>query len=136
MAMEDGAFLGKILGLAREYVLSGREDALDAEPSGTQLRNKHKVDVDLEKLVPALLERYGAARGTRASDAVRGEGRTEPVRKWFHLPDGPEQEARDAALSHTDVRDRSAWRDDCLSLLGYDVVQEAEKVTAAVLEVR
>ncbi|CCF33163.1 salicylate hydroxylase [Colletotrichum higginsianum] len=136
MAMEDGAFLGKILGLATEYVLSGREDALDAEPSGTQLRNKHKGDVDLKKLVPAVLERYGAVRGTRASDAVRGEGRTEPVRKWFHLPDGPEQEARNAALSHNDARDRSAWRDDCLSLLGYDVVQEAEKVTAAVLEVR
>ncbi|WQF88293.1 Putative FAD-binding domain, FAD/NAD(P)-binding domain superfamily [Colletotrichum destructivum] len=136
MAMEDGAFLGKILGLARGYVLSGRGDALDADSSETQLRDKHEGDVDLKKLVPAVLEGYGAARGTRASDAVRGEGRTEPVRKWFHLPDGPEQEARDAALSHTDVRDRSAWRDDCLSLLGYDVVQEAEKVTAAVLEVR
>ncbi|TQN65307.1 FAD-dependent monooxygenase OpS4, partial [Colletotrichum shisoi] len=136
MAMEDGALLGKILGLARAHVLRGRGDASDAESSEAQLRDEHRGDVDLKKLVPAALEAYGAARGARASAAVRGEGRTEPVREWFHLPDGPEQEARDAALSHTDAGDRSAWRDDCLCLLGYDVVREAEKVTAAaVLEV-
>ncbi|KAJ0158557.1 3-hydroxybenzoate 6-hydroxylase 1 [Colletotrichum tanaceti] len=141
MAMEDGAFLGKLLGRAKDHVLRGRGDALDpddADSSESRLRDEHTGEPALTKLVPAVLEAYGAARDTRASAAVRGEGRTEPVRKWLHLPDGPEQEARDAALSQTDEGDspdRSAWRDGCRSLLGYDVVKEVDEVAAAVLEV-
>ncbi|KAK2040072.1 salicylate hydroxylase [Colletotrichum somersetense] len=133
MAMEDGAFLAKLLGLAKEHVRhkSAREKATTSEHSEKDLGDESGGETEFKKLIPAVLQTYGAARGTRASDALRGEGRTEPLRKWFHVPDGPEQETRDAELAGFDVEDESShktWRLHCDSVLGYDAIREATEV--------
>ncbi|KZL71140.1 salicylate hydroxylase [Colletotrichum tofieldiae] len=139
MAMEDGAFLAKLLGLAKEYVQSRYMQEKETRPdhSKVHLKAKYMGETELKKLVPTVLGKYGTVRGSRASDALRGEGRTEPLRKWFHVPDGPEQEARDAELAGIDIEDKSsytAWHWHCDSVLGYDAVREANEVSHNGLE--
>ncbi|KAK1995240.1 salicylate hydroxylase [Colletotrichum falcatum] len=141
MAMEDGAFLGKLLGLAKDHVRGrcSREEALVSGQSERGVRDESVRDTELKKLVPAVLQAYGAARGGRASDALRGEGRTEPLRKWFHVPEGPEREFRDAELAGFDVGDEPShqtWRLHCHSVLGHDAVHEAAEVAKTVLRIR
>ncbi|KAK1961491.1 salicylate hydroxylase [Colletotrichum sublineola] len=140
MAMEDGAFLAKLLGLAKEHVRgkSAKEEVTTPGHSETDLKDESVGDTELKKLVPAVLQAYGVARGTRASDARRGEGRTEPLWKWFHVPEGPEQEARDAELAGFDIEDESShkkWRLGCNSILGYDTVHEAIRVAKTDLNI-
>ncbi|KAK1572787.1 salicylate hydroxylase [Colletotrichum navitas] len=140
MAMEDGAFLAKLLGLAKEHVRgkSAIEKATMLGHSEEDMRDESVGERELKKLVPAVLQAYGVARGTRASDALRGEGRTEPLRKWFHVPKGLEQEARDAELAGYDFDDESLhkqWRLHCDSVLGYDAVYEATKVAKTYLKI-
>ncbi|OHW93878.1 salicylate hydroxylase [Colletotrichum incanum] len=141
MAMEDGAFLAKILGLAKERLqgkdVQERENKLDH--SEVHLRDKYMEETELKKLVPTMLEEYGAIRGKRASDALCGENCTEPLRKWFHMPDGLKQEARDAELAGIDIEDKSsytAWHWHCDSVLGYDAVREANEVFTTGLRTR
>ncbi|KAK1976091.1 salicylate hydroxylase [Colletotrichum cereale] len=139
MAMEDGAFLAKLLGLAKDHMQgkSANETEAILGKSATDVENEYAGETGLKKLIPAVLRAYGAARGTRASDALCGEGRTEPLRKWFHLPDGPDQEARDAVLAGLDVDDSShnTWRWHCHSVLGYDAVHEAAEAAKTDLRI-
>jgi salicylate hydroxylase len=62
--------------------------------------------------VPAALARYAAIRQPRASEVQR-MSRGREIRN--HLPDGPEQAARDRALAEGDPLRQSAW------LYGHDV---------------
>ncbi|WDK19840.1 salicylate hydroxylase [Colletotrichum graminicola] len=140
MAMEDGAFLAKLLGLAKEHVQgkSAREKETVSGHSQKDMRDESVRESELKKLVPAVLQAYGVSRGTRASDALRGEGSTEPLRKWFHVPKGLEQEARDAELAGYDFDDESshkAWRLHCDSVLGYDALHEATQVAKTDLKI-
>ncbi|KAK1986445.1 hypothetical protein LZ30DRAFT_705733 [Colletotrichum cereale] len=107
MAVEDGAVLGKLMGLLRA---STGED-----------RMKQKV--------PEILKLYESLRKSRTT--VNVEGATSN-RKWYHVEDGPEQEARDAELGGIPLREGlspTGWRwvdrDYQMALLGRDGVAEA-----------
>ncbi|KAF5650801.1 salicylate hydroxylase [Fusarium tjaetaba] len=75
MAVEDGAVLGKLLGLLDK-----------SQPRMTELRNR----------VPEILKVYESLRKARTSANVQGAASN---RQTYHFPDGPDQEARDAWIS-------------------------------------
>ncbi|KAF4443576.1 salicylate hydroxylase [Fusarium acutatum] len=75
MAVEDGAVLGKLLGLLNQ-----------SQSRMTEFRNR----------VPEILKVYESLRKTRTSANVQGAVSN---RHTYHLPDGPEQEARDTWIS-------------------------------------
>ncbi|KAF5242940.1 hypothetical protein FANTH_8436, partial [Fusarium anthophilum] len=75
MAVEDGAVLGKLLGL---------------------LNQSQSHVTDFRSSVPEILKVYETLRKTRTSANVQGAVSN---RHSYHLPDGPEQEARDHWVS-------------------------------------
>ncbi|HWK26456.1 MAG TPA: FAD-dependent monooxygenase [Solirubrobacter sp.] len=69
--------------------------------------------------VEAALRRYEAIRAPRATRVQRMSGER---REHHHMPDGPEQVARDAALASQDPLGHNAW------LYGHDVETELERL--------
>ncbi|KAL3300740.1 salicylate hydroxylase [Colletotrichum asianum] len=112
MAVEDGAVLGKLLGL------------LNASSNGTTPA----------ELIPEVLQLYETLRKSRTTVNVQGARSNQ---KWYQIPDGPEQEARDAEMAGaklTDGLSPTGWRwidpEYQKELLGHDVVAEAVKAFA------
>lgn len=108
MAVEDGAVLGMLLGLAHERL---REDL-----SRTQI---HQI-----------LLRYEVLRKHRTTVNVQGAIH----HRWFyHLPDGEDQKIRDHALKQVDWNNLNfstyKWfsSDYQIQLLEHDVLQEAKE---------
>ncbi|GKT42062.1 FAD-dependent monooxygenase OpS4 [Colletotrichum spaethianum] len=106
MAVEDGAVLGKLLGL-----LKGS--------AGDNIKQK----------IPEILELYESLRKSRTTVNVAGALSN---RKWYHVEDGPEQEARDAELGGVPLKEGlspTGWRwvdkNYQMDLLGRDSVAEA-----------
>ncbi|KAK1973092.1 FAD/NAD(P)-binding domain-containing protein [Colletotrichum sublineola] len=106
MAAEDGAVLGKLLGLLKASAGDG-----------------------MKQKVPEILRLYESLRKTRTTVNVEGAVSN---RKWYHVEDGPEQEARDAELRGMPLREGlspTGWRwidkDYQMDLLGRDSVAEA-----------
>lgn len=109
MAVEDGAVLGKLIGLF-----------------GTKYSKHHK-----ESEIPQLLQLYQALRKSRCRNVVQ---LADDNGRFYHMPDGPEQQKRDQLLVKHDWWDENAafpWRfADFRSLrdvYGRDVVREAEE---------
>lgn len=105
MAVEDGAVLGKLLSKASE---------LDG--------------ANMESFVPKVLRLYESLRKSRTTVNVVGAVAN---RYWYHLPDGPEQEERDAFLRKEIWSDKVNWNlldaDYQYNLLGVDVVKDCEE---------
>ncbi|KAK1600335.1 uncharacterized protein LY79DRAFT_585825 [Colletotrichum navitas] len=106
MAAEDGAVLGKLLGLLKAS-------------AGDSMKQK----------VPEILKLYESLRKSRTTANVEGSMSN---RKWHHVEDGPEQEARDAELRGMPLREGlspTGWRwvdkEYQTELLGRDSVAEA-----------
>ncbi|KAK2002223.1 FAD/NAD(P)-binding domain-containing protein [Colletotrichum falcatum] len=106
MAAEDGAVLGKLLGLLKAS-------------AGDSMKQK----------VPGILKVYESLRKSRTTVNVEGAMSN---RKWNHVEDGPEQEARDAELRGMPLREGlspTGWRwvdrDYHVELFGRDSVAEA-----------
>ncbi|KAK2763509.1 salicylate hydroxylase [Colletotrichum kahawae] len=76
MASEDGAVLGKLLGLLRKSKLPDKQ------------------------YIPEVLKLYESLRKSRTTTNVQGAVSN---RSTYHLPDGPEQQWRDACLAAADV---------------------------------
>jgi salicylate hydroxylase len=72
-------------------------------------------DVTVASEVPAALRRYEAIRVERATRVQRMSGER---REHHHMPDGPEQQARDEALAEEDPLGHNEW------LYGHDVEAE------------
>lgn len=109
MAVEDGAVLGKLLGL------------LNGSSNGTTPA----------ELIPEVLQLYETLRKSRTTVNVQGARSNQ---KWYQIPDGPEQEARDAEMAGAKLADGlslTGWRwidpEYQKELLGHDVVAEAVK---------
>ncbi|KAF3808726.1 FAD-dependent monooxygenase OpS4 [Colletotrichum gloeosporioides] len=109
MAVEDGAVLGKLLGL------------LNNSSNGTAPA----------ELIPEVLQLYETLRKSRTTVNVQGARSNQ---KWYQIPDGPEQEARDAEMAGAKLADGlspTGWRwidpEYQKELLGHDVVAEAVK---------
>lgn len=105
MAVEDGAVLGCLL---------GRLNRADIRDSSKQL-------------VSSILRLYETLRKSRTTVNVQGAVSN---RYWYHLPDGPEQRARDAELAAFNWGDETQWdmisSDYQLDLLGFDMLQDAQ----------
>ena len=104
MAVEDGAVLGKLLGLL----------------------DKSQIH-DEKNHIPEILKLYESLRKTRTTTNVQGANSN---RVSYHLPDGPLQQERDACLSRgvrslTGVRNHFADLEYLRSLLAFDAVGEA-----------
>ncbi|KAH7232699.1 hypothetical protein B0J15DRAFT_409039 [Fusarium solani] len=104
MAVEDGAVLGKLLGLLDKSRLH-----------------------DEKNHIPEILKLYESLRKTRTTTNVQGANSN---RVSYHLPDGPLQQERDASLSRgvrslTGVRTHFADLEYLRSLLAFDAVGEA-----------
>ena len=109
MAVEDGAVLGVLLGMLSRSLSPSKPQA----PSS------------------AVLGLYESLRKQRTSVNVQGAIQN---RELYHMPDGPEREARDAALMAVDWDDANGhckwiWGDIGYQkdLLAFDVVKEARK---------
>ncbi|KAJ0303190.1 hypothetical protein COL516b_006702 [Colletotrichum fioriniae] len=107
MAVEDGAVIGKLLGL---------------------LKNSLGVE-DMVAQIPEILNLYETLRKDRTTVNVQGATSN---RKWYHVRDGPEQQARDAEMTGALLRDGlspTGWRlmdeDYRMELMGRDSVAEA-----------
>ncbi|KAK1675201.1 hypothetical protein BDP55DRAFT_160030 [Colletotrichum godetiae] len=107
MAVEDGAVIGKLLGLLK-----------------TSLGGENMVPK-----IPEILKLYETLRKDRTTVSVQGATSN---RKWYHVRDGPEQEARDAEMTGVPLNDELAptgWRlmdeDYRMELMARDSVAEA-----------
>lgn len=103
MAVEDGAVLGRLLGLFQS----------DESP---------------EKSLPVVLQLYESLRKTRTTTNVQAATSN---RKMFHMPDGPEQVKRDAELRTANYTKPSAFRwldpEHNMDMLGFDAILDSEK---------
>jgi salicylate hydroxylase len=106
MAVEDGAVLGKLLGLF------SKSNQFESE-------EKHPV--------AEILRLYESLRKSRTTLNVKGAIANQ---YWYHLPDGPEQEARDAELETAIWGNKTKWNltdvDYQNNLLGFDVIKDCE----------
>ncbi|KAI3553389.1 hypothetical protein CABS01_11971 [Colletotrichum abscissum] len=107
MAVEDGAVIGRLLGLLKSSL--GIENMVPQ--------------------IPEILKLYETLRKDRTTLNVQGATSN---RKWYHVRDGPEQEARDAEMTGaplTDGLSPTGWRlmdeDYRMELMGRDSVAEA-----------
>ena len=120
MAVEDGAVLGRLLGLVDK-------------------RNATASSPDCHQSIPIadVLRLYESLRKVRTSVNVKGALSNQ---HWYQLPDGPEQEARDAALATVNWTDSTEWHltdpEYQREMLGTDTVAEAEKAFAQLVEGR
>lgn len=105
MAVEDGAVLGVLLG--------------NLNRSGLQKPASH---------IPDIFRLYEALQKTRTTTNVKGAIANQQM---YHMPDGPEQRARDAELAIADWKKSSSflWADMEYqkSLLAFDSMGAAEK---------
>ena len=94
---------------------------MSVRPPGQSLEQAARIVAEKQRAGPraawaiAALQRYEAIRRPRASQ-VQLMSRGREVRN--HLPDGPEQQQRDAELARGDPLRQSAW------LYGHDVAAE------------
>lgn len=106
MAVEDGAVLGKLLGL---------------------LNSSSELSSNAKALIPEVLHLYESLRKSRTTVNVKGAISNQ---RMYHLPDGPEQEARDSELERVQWGDKTNWNNTDVeyqnNLLGFDVVRECE----------
>ena len=104
MAVEDGATLGKLLGLLTK--------ATDV-PGGPA---QH---------VPDILKLYESVRKARTTINVQGASNN---RYWYHLYDGPQQEERDKALAGGPNTINWTFLDPSYhdQVFAFDVVTDAE----------
>ncbi|KAJ5924865.1 hypothetical protein N7466_009052 [Penicillium verhagenii] len=120
MAVEDGALIGKLLGLLQARYVRDEND-----PS---LSTNESTQADLA----SVLELYEQIRKKRTSRSVQGAIMN---RKLFHMPDGLLKRIRDFLLRYAGVTRKSDWT--WLSsfrqrqTLGYDVLQDSTKVFEA-----
>jgi salicylate hydroxylase len=97
MAVEDGAFIGKLLGSLQTYILtlSGRENKI--APSSR---------ASVQYLTGEVLKVYERTRKTRTTRNVQGAIMN---RKLFHMQDGILQKIRDFVLGYAGVTRKSDW---------------------------
>lgn len=104
MAVEDGCVLGILLGRANREI------------------------PNMTAKLPQVLELYETLRKSRTTVNVKGSIQN---RKMFHMPDGPEQEARDDTLSKVDWKEPCAWQWGDIQylkkLMGFDVIKNANE---------
>jgi salicylate hydroxylase len=107
MAVEDGAVLGKLLG---------------------RLDRSIKVGSGGTHQVAEILQLYESLRKSRTTLNVKGAISNQ---YWYHLPDGLEQEDRDASLETGQWGKRVKWNlndmDYQKNLLGFDVIKDCEE---------
>lgn len=107
MAVEDGAVLGKLLGL------------LNSEQSSNNVTSASVSDV---------LKLYESLRKDRTTTIVQGAVSN---RKMYHLPDGAEQEKRDLSLKMADWIGPNEWNwadpEKQRALLGFNAIGNAER---------
>ncbi len=82
MAVEDGAVLGRLLGL---------------------LKTSHHTIESQRRETPHILALFESLRKSRTTLNVNGATSN---RLWYHLPDGPMQEKRDAALAAANWKEK------------------------------
>ena len=106
MAVEDGCALGILLGLLSKTQTS-----------------------DLRSQIPSLLKEFEAMRKKRTTTNVQGAVQN---RRFYHMEDGPEREARDADLREVDWDDVNSpcpWRWANLGylkgLMAFDTIEDA-----------
>ncbi|KAI8936116.1 hypothetical protein NX059_007615 [Plenodomus lindquistii] len=106
MAVEDGAVLGRLLGLLQQSEQDPRQRS---------------------QMIPDLLQLYESLRKPRSTRNVEG---TIANRHWYHLPDGAEQVLRDKMLSSHQWGEQSQWSAIDLEynmfLYGWDSLKHAE----------
>ena len=106
MATEDGAMLGRLLGL---------------------LAKSDIYQQNSKQLIPGVLRLYERLRRTRTTVNVQGANAN---RYWYHLPDGAEQQRRDEELATFEWGDKTHWGltsyDYQEDLLGFDFIEECE----------
>lgn len=106
MAVEDGAVLGRLLGLA----------------------NSRDKSASSASTIPEVLKLYESLRKARTTANVQGAVSN---RKMYHLHDGPDQERRDDGLRKTDWRSASEWSfvdfDYSRHIMAFDAVQDCEE---------
>ena len=119
MAVEDGVFIGKLLGSLQTYILtsSGRENKL--APSSR---------ASVQYLTGEVLKVYERTRKARTTRNVQGAIMN---RKLFHMQDGILQKIRDFFLGYAGVTRKSDWT--WLSsfrqgqILGLDLLEDCVK---------
>jgi len=120
MAVEDGAVLGKLLGLADRH--HANSSSL-LRPGSRRLVNTAEV-----------LALYEALRKSRTSVNVKGATSNQ---YWYQLPDGPAQEERDNAAARVDWINATDWitTDPAYQreMLGTDTVAQAEEAFAKLI---
>ncbi|KAI1628322.1 putative salicylate hydroxylase [Exophiala viscosa] len=112
MAVEDGATLGRLLGLLNSH----------QKPLGSSIENTREI-----------LNLYETLRKSRTTMNVRGAAEN---KFWYHLSDGPMQERRDRALAGTSDDTDWCWVKETYSreLLGFDAVEDGEQAFYSWLE--
>jgi salicylate hydroxylase len=107
MAVEDGAVLGRLLGMFQSVPVP-------------------------DMLLTDVLKLYESLRKTRTTTSVQGAISN---RRMFHMPDGPEQVKRDAELKAADYTKPSVFRwldpEYNIDMLGFDAIVNSEKAFGA-----
>ncbi|KAG0157728.1 hypothetical protein PDIDSM_4913 [Penicillium digitatum] len=120
MAVEDGAVIGKLLGLLQTHLMDPRNSGSDPSISTRSTA---------QDLTAAVLALYQKCRKARTARNVQGAIMN---RKLFHIADGLLQIIRDLLLGYAGVTRKSDWT--WLSsfrqgqTLGLDVLEDCEKV--------
>ncbi|KAJ5648325.1 hypothetical protein N7490_004697 [Penicillium lividum] len=117
MAVEDGALIGKLLGLLQaRYSSLGNDPSLSANES-------------TQTTLVSLLELYEQIRKKRTTRSVQGAIMN---RKLFHMPDGLLVRIRNFLVRYAGVTLKSDWTWFSSfrqrQILGYDVLQDSKKV--------
>ena len=107
MALEDGAVLGTLLGL---------------------LKASSNDEIRWREDIPQILRLFESLRKSRTTVNVQGAVANQ---RWYHLVDGPLQEARDKALAAVNWKDATEWNFTDpgyqFAMLGFDSVGESAK---------
>jgi salicylate hydroxylase len=107
MAVEDGAVLGKLLGLLTNSISQS----------------------SVSSYIPLLLKLYESLRKLRTTVNVKGAVANQ---HWYHLPDGAAQEARDRSMIDKGVSEWNMLSSDYqMEMLGFDAIADAENEFAA-----
>ena len=120
MAVEDGAVIGRLLGLLQAHHLDPRNSGGDPSISTRS---------SAQDLTAAVLGLYENCRKSRTTRNVHGAVMN---RRLFHIPDGLLQRIRDFLLGYAGVTRKSDWT--WLSsfrqgqTLGLDVLEDCQKI--------
>ena len=112
MAVEDGATLGRLLGL------------LNCHPKVKGSPSEHTREI---------LKLYESIRKSRTTKNVQGAVEN---RFWYHLADGPMQRKRDLALGGGEDNTGWCWIQEQyqMNLVGFDAVKDSEQAFDSWLE--